>query len=277
MTALRDRYGATAMQFYDNNFFDNEETSLPILDAIASVPMPWWCYARADILAKFSDQTWEKVRRSRLKMAFVGVDGGSNDVLAKIKKGTKVEHTAEAVERMRAYGVIPELSFILGGPEDPEEDIDKTFALIRKLKSIYPECEIILYFYSPTPQRDPGAIAADAADSGSRLPVLKMYGPDGPPLPTTPEEWTQPQWISWVCHQDAPWLTPRIRRRVKDFAKILYCRFPTVQDYHTPPWGKTLLRSLASWRYASGIYGRAWEIDAARRLIPLREPQKESL
>jgi len=275
MTILRERYRATAMQFYDNNFFDSEETSLPILDALATVQMPWWCYARADTLAKLSTGSWEKIRRSKLKMAFIGVDGVSNDVLAKMKKGTRVEHTLEAVQRMREYGVIPELSFILGGPEDPEGEIEKTFAFIKKVKNIYPECEIILYFYSPTPQRDPAAIEAEAA--GVRLPVLKTYGPDGPPLPTTPEEWTRPQWVSWICHQDAPWLTPKMRQRVKNFAKVLYCRYPTVQDYHTPPWGKALLKSLASWRYASGRYERAWELDVARRLIPLREPEKESL
>jgi anaerobic magnesium-protoporphyrin IX monomethyl ester cyclase len=275
VTTLRDHYGATAMQFYDNNFFDREETSLPILDAMSSVRMPWWCYARADALAKFSTTTWEKVRRSNLKMAFIGVDGVSNDVLVKLKKGSQVEHTLEAVARMREYGVIPELSFILGGPEDPEGEIEKTFAFVRKVKKLYPECEIILYFYSPTPQRDPAALQADV--SGTRLPALKTYGPDGPALPTTPEEWTQPRWVAWVCHQDAPWLTSKMRRRVKDFANVLYCRYPTVQDYHTPAWGKALLKTLASWRYSSGHYSRAWEIDVARRLIPLREPQKESL
>ena len=275
MTTLRDRYGATAMQMYDNNFFDREDTSVPILEAMASVMMPWWCYARADALAKFSTKTWDTIRRSKLRMAFIGVDGVSDSVLAQIRKGTKVEHTLEAVARMRENGVIPELSFILGGPEDPEGEIEKTFKFIRRIKTIYPESEIILYFYSPTPQRDPAAVEADA--SGVRLPVLTTYGPDGPSLPTTPEEWTQPQWVSWVCHQDAPWLTPKMRQRVKDFAKVLYCRYPTVQDYHTPLWGKSLLKSLASWRYASGHYSRAWEIDVARRLIPLREPQKESL
>src|SRR5262249_51789343 len=74
-TILRDRYGATAMQFYDNNFFDQEESSLPILDAMASVKMPWWCYARADTMAKFSTRCWDKIKKSNLKMVFIGADG----------------------------------------------------------------------------------------------------------------------------------------------------------------------------------------------------------
>ena len=263
MKLLRDRHGATAMQFYDNNFFDREETSIPMLETMARIEMPWWCYARADTLAEFSSRTWETIRQSKLKMAFIGAEAASDETLIRMKKGTKVEHTLEAAARMREYGVIPEFSFILGGPEDPESEIEKTFGFIKKVKKVHPECEVILYFYSPTPQRGTAA--------------MKTYGPLGPALPATPEEWTQKKWVSWVCHEDAPWLTSRIRRRVKDFAKVLYCRYPTVQDYHTPAWGKTLLKSLAGWRYESGRYEHPWEIDVARRLIHVREPQKESL
>ena len=68
-----------------------------------------------------------------------------------------------------------------------------------------------------------------------------------------------------------------MRQRIKDFAKVVACRFPTVQDHTIPAWGRFALRSLASWRYATGWYGKSWELDIARRLIPLREPQRESL
>src|SRR5205814_53521 len=110
---------------------------------------------------------------------------------------TKVEHTLEVANRCRENGVIPEFSFILGGPEDPEGEVEKTLRFIRKLKAIHPDCEVILYFYSPTPQRDSSLTRSDA--EGPRLPTLRTYGPEGPPLPTTPEEWTQPQWVDYVC------------------------------------------------------------------------------
>ena len=274
LTTLRDRYGATAMQYYDNNFFDREETSIPLLEALGQVELPYWCYARADTLANFSVRTWDLIRRSRLRMAYIGAEAASDAVLKGMKKGTKIEHTLEVARRCRENGVIPEFSFILGGPEDPEGETEKTLEFVKRIKTIHPECEVILYFYSPTPQRDPKWIK-DA--SRSHLPVLSQYGPSGPALPTTPEEWTQPQWVQYVCHQDAPWLSERMRTRVKDFARVLACRFPTVQDVRTPAWGKSVLSSLSRWRYATGRYGRPWELEMARRLIPLREPQKESL
>ena len=197
---LRDRWGADAVQFFDHNFFDKEDSSIPILEALARLEMPYWCYARADTLANFSASTWEKVRKSRMRMTYVGAEAASDAVLKSMQKGTRVEHTFEVARRCRENGIIPEFSFVLGGPEDPEGEIETTFEFIRKLKTLSPESEIILYFYSPTPQRQRGAEHRQSGQSGqsgtvgtARLPVLGHYGPTGPALPTTPEEWTEPQ------------------------------------------------------------------------------------
>jgi anaerobic magnesium-protoporphyrin IX monomethyl ester cyclase len=275
LKTLRDDFGATAIQFYDNNFFDREDNSVPLLEAMGDMPLPYWCYARADTLAGFSARTWELIRKSQLRMAFIGAEASSDAVLKSMHKGTTVEHTFEVAARCREYGVIPEFSFVLGGPDDPEGEIEKTLGFIKRIKRIHPQCEVILYFYSPTPQRDPKWLQADA--NSPRPATLKAYGPQGPTLPTTPEEWTQPQWVSYVCHQDAPWLSPAMRQRVNDFARVLACRFPTVQDYKTPQWGKNLLKAASSWRYSSGRYDNPWELNLIQRAIPLRQPQKESL
>ncbi len=271
---LRDRWGADAVHFFDHNFFDREETSGPLLEALGTLQMPWWCYARADTLAGFSAATWRAIRKSRLRMAYIGAEAASDEALRRMRKGSRVEHTFEVARRCREHGVIPELSFVLGGPDDPEGDVETTFEFIRRLKALHPEAEIVLYFYSPTPQR---RNAPAPAAGQPRLPVLPRYGPSGPALPTTPEEWTQPQWVRWVCHQDAPWLTPRLRQRVNDFARVLDCRFPTIQDARISRGSKMILRNLARWRYATRRYDNPWELRLARRFIRLREPQIESL
>jgi anaerobic magnesium-protoporphyrin IX monomethyl ester cyclase len=273
LTSLRDVWGADSLQFYDHNFFDREENSLPTLDVLGKVALPWWCYARADTLASFSTSTWEKIRRSKLRMAYIGAEGATDDALKRMGKGARVNSTLEVAILARAHDVVPEFSFVLGGPEDPEGEIERTFVFIRKLKQLNPASEIILYFYSPTPQREPARLAK----GGPRLPMLRTYGPAGPTLPATPEEWTEPKWMSWVCHQDAPWLTPKLRQRVHDFGRVLGCRFPTVQDYSTPRWGKAVLRGLAGWRYKRQRYDRPWELALASRLIPLRDPKRDSI
>jgi radical SAM superfamily enzyme YgiQ (UPF0313 family) len=272
---LKRQWGANGVQFFDHSFFDREDTTRPILEVLERLAMPWWCYARADILARFSSSTWDALRRSRLKMAYIGAEAASDDVLSRMRKGSRVDHTLEVASRCREHGIIPEFSFVLGGPEDPEGEIEKTFAFIRRIKSLNPESEIILYYYSPTPQVD--RVSARKQPGAVHLPVLETYGPNGPALPSTPEEWTTPRWVSWVCHQDAPWLTPRIRRRVADFARVLACRFPTVQDYRTPRWGKAVLRNLSRWRYATRRYEHPIELRLGQRLFGLRDPKSEGL
>jgi anaerobic magnesium-protoporphyrin IX monomethyl ester cyclase len=270
---LRDRWGADSMQFFDHNFFDREDSSVPVVETLEKLGLPWWCYARTDTLARFSTSTWEKLQKSHLKMVYVGAESGSDASLGQLKKGSRVEHTIEVVRLCRAYGVIPELSFMLGGSDDPESDVESTLAFIRQLKGIHPAAEVILYFYGPTPQRE-----RKADDPyGPRLPVLRQYGPAGPSLPSTPEEWTQPKWVSWVCHLDAPWLTERIRRRIRDFSRVLSCRFPTIQDERDKRWGRSVLRALAKWRYEGQYYDHPWELALAQRVVQLREPQAESL
>ncbi len=270
---LRDGYGADAIQFYDHNFFDTEEASIATLEVLARLRLPWWSYARADTLAKFSPAGWKLLEASRYRMSYIGAEAASDEVLRRMKKGSRVEHTFEVARKTREHGVIPEFSFVLGGPEDPAGEVEKTLSFVKRVKAVNPDCEVILYLYSPTPQRDARAVAAD----GTRLPVLETYGPAGPGLPTTPEEWTEPRWIAYVCHQDAPWLDARLKARVHDFATVLACRFPTAQDWSTPAWSKRMLRLLAAWRYRTGRYGHPWELDLARRLVNLREPQREGL
>jgi len=77
--------------------------------------------------------------------------------------------------------------------------------------------------------------------------------------------------------RDAPWLTPRVRRRIRDFATVLACRFPTVQDARLPSWGRAALRGLASWRWAARAYGNPVELELTRRAVRLKNPQSEGL
>jgi radical SAM superfamily enzyme YgiQ (UPF0313 family) len=275
LTVLRDRYGVSSMMYYDNNFFDSERTAVPTLEVLAEIDLPYWCYGRADTLATMSAASWRLVQKSGLRMVYIGAESPDDAKLRALGKGARVEHTIEAAIRCREHGVVPELSFILGGPDDPEADVERTFAYIRQVKRRVPEAEIVLYFHTPMPRRDPRA--ARDGFVGPEVTPASTYGPGGPALPATPEGWADPRWVSYVCHTDAPWLTPALRRRVNDFARVLACRFPTVQDVRTPRWGKRLLSTLSTWRYATGIYHAPIELAWLHKQLRVRVPQAESL
>src|SRR3546814_13289931 len=64
--------GADSVQYFDNNFFDREKDMVPLLEVMARLEMPWWCFARADALLNLSDRSWGRVRRRRRGMAHPG-------------------------------------------------------------------------------------------------------------------------------------------------------------------------------------------------------------
>jgi radical SAM superfamily enzyme YgiQ (UPF0313 family) len=266
---LTRRFGVDAVQFYDHNFFDREEDTLPLLEVLAKFQLPWWCFARSDALLNMSDRAWRLVRRSRLKMAYIGAESPSDWLLHDVRKGTRIDQTLEAVEKCRANGVIPELSFMLAPPQDPEGETERTFDFIRHVKRIHPKTEIMLYVYAPLPPA-PGSKSIHIERS-----VSALRDSDGRQLvfPTTATEWAEQKWVTYWCHTDTPWLTPRLRQRIRDFTTVLGCRFPTITDVRSPSWGKAALRTLASWRYRYQRYGRPWELDFCKRFIRLWDPR----
>jgi len=268
---LRDDLGADSVQYYDHNFFDREAEMIPLLEVMARFELPWWCYARADALVNLSASSWELVRRSRLRMAYIGAETPNNNLLKAIRKGTRCDQTLEAAELCRRNGVIPELSFMVAPPQDTEAETERTFEFIRQVKRVNPQSEIIVYIYTPLP--------ADVVPGAERLKLAPLLDLHGEPIvfPRTPQEWTQRQWIDYACHADAPWLTERLRRRIRDFVTVLRCRFPTVQDARMSRWGRSTLRGLASWRYSLQRYDRPWELRASQRLLRLIDPRASSI
>jgi anaerobic magnesium-protoporphyrin IX monomethyl ester cyclase len=270
---LTKHLGVDAVQFFDHNFFDREEDTAPLLEVLAKFQLPWWCFARSDALLNLSDRSWALVRKSRLRMAYIGAESPSDWLLHDVRKGTSTDQTLAAVEKCRSNGVIPELSFMLAPPQDPEGETERTFDFIRHIKRVHPKTEIMLYVYAPLP-----------AGPVSKIPqvdraLAELRDGDGNPIvfPETADEWAEPQWITYWCHTDVPWLTPRLRNRIRDFTTVLGCRFPTITDVRSPYWGKSALSTLASWRYRFQRYGNPWELDFSKRFIRLWDPRVSGL
>ena len=246
---------------------------VPLLEVLAKFQLPWWCFARSDALLNLSERSWSLVRKSRLRMAYIGAESPSDWLLHDVRKGTRIDQTLEAVEQCRSHGVIPELSFMLAPPQDPEGETEKTFEFIRHIKRRHPKTEIMLYVYAPLPP------APCSNNPQVERSVSALRDGFGRPLvfPATADEWAEPQWIRYWCHTDTPWLTPHLRRRIRDFTTVLGCRFPTITDVRSPFWGKLALRTLASWRYKRQRYECPWELEWSKRFIRLWDPRVSGL
>jgi radical SAM superfamily enzyme YgiQ (UPF0313 family) len=204
-----------------------------------------------------------------MRMAYIGAESPSDAMLKSIRKGTKSDQTLAVADLCRRHGVIPELSFMVAPPHDPEGETEHTFEFIREVKRVNPRAEIIVYIYTPLPAE---SLPENSRARQNAAPLLDLEG-NLLRFPSTPEEWTKKQWVDYACHADAPWLTDRLRRRIQDFVTVLGCRFPTVQDTRSAPWSKLALRALASWRYRYRRYDWPWELDLSKRLVRLADPR----
>jgi len=262
LDAQQRAYGIDAVQFHDMDFFISEPRVAEIAGRLSGRGLAWWALGRVDELMRYRDDTWRAMARSGLKMVFCGAESGSNEVLARMNKGgtAAAEKTLALASRMRAHGVVPEFSFVVGNPPDPVADVHATTAFIRRLKTINPAAEIILYTYSPVPLD--GTLYDEARAMGFRFP-------------DTLDGWTSGDWREFALRRDprTPWLDGRWKATVRDFESVLNAYYPTVTDARLTPLRRGLLRVLSGWRYWLRVYGWPVELRAFHRLVGYQRPE----
>jgi anaerobic magnesium-protoporphyrin IX monomethyl ester cyclase len=260
---LAANYGADSVQFYDMNFFLREDHARELAERITPLNMNWWCEARIDTMTKYSDATFAALRRAGCTMIFFGAESGSDWALKEMQKDITTAQTLEVARRIRQFDIIPEFSFVIGNPKDPERDTHETLQFIRTLKHLNPRSEIIMYHYTPVPQR------------------TAMYGDiDGQiAFPTTPDEWATKRWMDFTLRIDpnTPWLKRKTKNLIDNFELVVSSRWPTVQDIRAPRWSRAMLKTLSAWRYAFRLYAFPQELRWAHQWINLRKPKQESL
>ena len=256
------RYGIDAVQFHDMDFFVSEARTAELAERIAAMDLAWWALGRVDELMKYGDDTWRKMRESGLKMIFCGAESGSDEVLKRMNKGGKAAAglTAELARRMRSFGIVPEFSFVLGNPPDPAADVDASLSFIRRLKKINPETEMVLYMYTPVPLE--GTLYDEARALGFKFP-------------DTLDEWVSGDWRHFSLRRDphTPWLEEGLRRRVRNFERVVNAYYPTVTDVRLSGLRRAVLRALGSWRYHLRLYAMPLELRVFQRLVGYQRPE----
>jgi radical SAM superfamily enzyme YgiQ (UPF0313 family) len=265
MRRLVTTYRVDGIQMHDMDFFISEARTAEFAARIAGLGLHWWALGRADTLMQYSDATWDKMARSGLKMIFSGAESGTDETLAQMNKGGKASAalTIELARRMRSYGIVPELSFVLGCPPDPAKDVETTFDFIRRIKRVNPATEIILYTYTPVPL------------DGSLYTEAKRHGFA---FPETLEQWAAPEWeqLSMRRGDNIPWMdrsSGRVRRRIRNFERVVNAYYPTVTDVRLTGWHRAALKAASTLRYKLKWYAAPYELRALNRMLPYQRPE----
>jgi len=259
---LVTEWGADAVEFYDNNFFVHEARTADFAERIRDLRIGWWGDARIDTLMRYSDSTWHLMRDAGLRMVFMGAESGSDETLKRMNKGgsASTEKTLAIAEKMRSYHIVPEFSFVMGNPPDPQEDVEHTLEFIRKVKRVNPDTEIIMYVYTPVP------LAGE---------LYEQAKAEGFAFPESLEQWISPDWQDFSQRRSAqiPWLADPIRRKLRDFERVLSAYYPTITNPDLRGARRTLLRAAGAWRYHLGIYSYPLELRSLQRVLAYQRPE----
>ncbi len=127
-------------------------------------------------------------------------------------EGITTQQTVEIARRTRQFGIIPEFSFVIGNPNDPDRDTQETLRFIREIKRINPDSEIIIQHYTPTPQ--PHKAGGE------------MYGNIDVAFPDTPAGWATSEWMNYTLRIDthAPWLKSKTKQLIDNFEIVVASR-----------------------------------------------------
>lgn len=266
---LKQRWGANAVEFHDNNFFVSEKRTVAFSRLILPENIHWWGEGRIDTIDKYSDESLALMRESGCRMIFFGAESGDDAELKRMDKGG-TQNGAQILrfaERMGRVGIVPEYSFVLGFPAPTEREvlarIDRDIAFIRRVKEVNPATEIIIYVYSPV------------AVEGSEL--YERTKASGFKFPEHLEDWLDPAWEKFDLRKNplTPWLTPAAVDRIRDFETVLNGRFPTATDVQLSPIQRRAMSAISRWRYRTGVNRWPYEIKALQKIWRYRRPEIE--
>lgn len=261
---LHKRFRINGIEFHDSNFFTAEKRVAAFSEGVMGLDIGWWGEGTIDTIMRYDDRTWKLMRDAGCRMIFMGAENASATTLKVMNKGPLTPETTLAMaEKSRQYGIIPEYSFVLGNPPDPETDIDENIEFIYKIKRINPASEIILYLYTPTPG---GHMYDEAVKLGFQYPE-------------TLDGWLSPEWASFSKRRNphTPWIKQEHLDKLNNFETVLNARFPTASDLKIRPWHRTVLQTLGSWRYRLRVYDNPLELRAFFKFIAYTQPEQAGL
>ena len=130
--AVHDSNGVSRFSFQHDMFTLNKKKVIETCDLLKTLDFPiiWGASARVDCIDK---EMIDAMAEAGMRSIFLGIETGSPRMQKIINKNLDLEKTEELVEYIAKKGVRPTVSMIYGFPEENEEDISQTIALLGKL------------------------------------------------------------------------------------------------------------------------------------------------
>lgn len=145
LRGLKDQ-GFSYIQFQDDTFTFNKKRLLVLLDKMIQEKMnfSWTCDTRlncidAEVLKKMTEAGCIRVK--------VGIESGNRDILKEINKGITPELVMEKIKLIKEYGLNITTYFMIGFPEETDQQARETVELAKKIEADYYSLSILAPYY----------------------------------------------------------------------------------------------------------------------------------
>ena len=173
-----DRFRFNVLRFQDANFGVHEKRSNEFCDGLIEAGSPFWWNGTYEIetIARYKDESLDRMAASRFHMAALGAEAGSQEQQTRIKKEIQIERDLDSsLRRLNERGIQTGVSWIIGYPGETVESMNATITVAARIKHLFPHSPSDIFPFRPIP----GTEDFDRA-------VELGYRP-----PTTLDEWGQ--------------------------------------------------------------------------------------
>jgi len=149
---LNKEYGFNGIVFRDPNFFADTERGKAILEGLIEKKLnaPFHTMQiKANTLFGFSDDTLKLLEKSGFCALGIGVESGSQKILKLLNKDIEIPQIISINQRMSRFNINLRYNFMLGIPEETEDDLHQTVELYLKLIRENKRATCIFTFYNP--------------------------------------------------------------------------------------------------------------------------------
>lgn len=127
------KYGVSMFAFHHDLLTANKKYIMELSNSIIehTIKIKWACYSRLDVI---DDEMLNKMAEAGCHQIYYGIETGSPRMQSIINKNLKLDKIYSVMNSMFQTKINAEFSFILGYPEENDNDLLETINYIQKIK-----------------------------------------------------------------------------------------------------------------------------------------------
>lgn len=151
-----EKFNVDGIKFYDADFFIDITGSSRIIKQLGNYNLAWAASIHPNHILRFQNSSGNHLLREMSENGctrlLIGMESGSNRVLSNIiNKRTRADDYLKIAKVVAEYGIIGSYTFMVGFPDEKEEEYEETFSLVRSLWNLRVPLETKIHIYLPYP------------------------------------------------------------------------------------------------------------------------------